>query len=484
MARRYYSSVAVATTLSGAIGSTTTSLTVTSASGFPAQTPWTAILEPDTALEEVVTITNVAGTTLTVTRGVDGTSGKSHAAGAKFQHGVSARDFDEPNDHVNDTTTDVHSQYVLKSLVDAKGDIVSATADNTPARLAVGSNGQVLKANSATSTGLEWAADIGIPVTTVNAKGDLLAGTANDTIDRLAVGTNGQVLKANSSTTTGLEWASDIGIPATTVDAKGDLLAGSADDTIARVAVGTDGQVLTADSGASAGVAWATPQYGLRGVVAFTSTGTFTKATYPYLRAVRVRLVGGGGGSGGAATTSAGQGAAGSGGGGGEYVESSMIAASSLGATVTVTVGAGGAGDSGSDNAAAGGQSSFGVLWTAEGGSPGVRGTATAAGNACVAGAAGGTGGTGGVFRVRGGDSPPSFAYGSRAARSPGGGSYLSPASAASAATTASGLDGAAANSTFCYGVGASGGVNTASQATGRNGAAGSDGIVIVELYA
>lgn len=41
---------------------------------------------------------------------------------------------------------------------------------------------------------------------TVDAKGDLLAGTAADTIARLAVGTNGYVLAADSSTSTGLAW--------------------------------------------------------------------------------------------------------------------------------------------------------------------------------------------------------------------------------------------------------------------------------------
>lgn len=43
--------------------------------------------------------------------------------------------------------------------------------------------------------------------TTVDAKGDLLVGTADDTIGRLAAGTNGYYLKANSGTGTGLEWA-------------------------------------------------------------------------------------------------------------------------------------------------------------------------------------------------------------------------------------------------------------------------------------
>jgi hypothetical protein len=42
--------------------------------------------------------------------------------------------------------------------------------------------------------------------TSIDAKGDLIAGTAADTYARLAVGTNGQVLTANSSTATGLEW--------------------------------------------------------------------------------------------------------------------------------------------------------------------------------------------------------------------------------------------------------------------------------------
>jgi hypothetical protein len=45
---------------------------------------------------------------------------------------------------------------IAKTIVDAKGDIIAATAADTVARLAVGSNGQVLKANSATATGLEW----------------------------------------------------------------------------------------------------------------------------------------------------------------------------------------------------------------------------------------------------------------------------------------------------------------------------------------
>jgi hypothetical protein len=46
----------------------------------------------------------------------------------------------------------------------------------------------------------------GIQPTLVDAKGDLIAGVANDAVNRLAVGTNGQVLVADSGETTGLKW--------------------------------------------------------------------------------------------------------------------------------------------------------------------------------------------------------------------------------------------------------------------------------------
>jgi hypothetical protein len=46
---------------------------------------------------------------------------------------------------------------IAKTIVDAKGDLIGATAADTPARLAVGTNGQVLTADSTAATGLKWA---------------------------------------------------------------------------------------------------------------------------------------------------------------------------------------------------------------------------------------------------------------------------------------------------------------------------------------
>ena len=49
------------------------------------------------------------------------------------------------------------SNAIQNSIVDAKGDLVSATGNDSPARLAVGANDTYLVADSSTSTGLRWA---------------------------------------------------------------------------------------------------------------------------------------------------------------------------------------------------------------------------------------------------------------------------------------------------------------------------------------
>ena len=53
------------------------------------------------------------------------------------------------------TTDDANA--IQNSIVDAKGDLIAASANDTPARLAVGNNGETLVADSSTSTGLKWA---------------------------------------------------------------------------------------------------------------------------------------------------------------------------------------------------------------------------------------------------------------------------------------------------------------------------------------
>jgi len=50
------------------------------------------------------------------------------------------------------------SNAIQNTIVDAKGDLIAASAADTPARLAVGNNGETLVADSSTSTGLRYTA--------------------------------------------------------------------------------------------------------------------------------------------------------------------------------------------------------------------------------------------------------------------------------------------------------------------------------------
>ena len=101
MTQRYYSSIAARTTLTGDITSGALTMGVAAVAGWPSSYPYTLIIDTDLATEEVVTVTGRSGTTITMTRGSDGTTASAHTAGAAVQHGVSARDFSEPNTHVN-----------------------------------------------------------------------------------------------------------------------------------------------------------------------------------------------------------------------------------------------------------------------------------------------------------------------------------------------------------------------------------------------
>lgn len=93
-----------------------------------------------------------------------------------------------------------------------KGDL--AGYSTVPARVPIGTDGYVLTADSAQALGLKWAAAASGSVATDtiwDAKGDLAGGTGANTAARLAVGTNGHVLTADSGEATGMKWAAAAG---------------------------------------------------------------------------------------------------------------------------------------------------------------------------------------------------------------------------------------------------------------------------------
>lgn len=73
--------------------------------------------------------------------------------------------------------------------------------------------------------------------TAIDAKGDLIAGTGADAFSRLAVGTNAQVLTADSTTATGLKWATASGWNPnfTLLNAGGTAMTGAATITVSGI---------------------------------------------------------------------------------------------------------------------------------------------------------------------------------------------------------------------------------------------------------
>jgi len=90
----------------------------------------------------------------------------------------------------------------LTSPLTTKGDVWVYSTLNT--RLPVGSNGQVITADSTNTLGMKWATPTTF-TSPLSAKGDIYIRTS--TIDfRLPVGTNGQIITADSTQSTGLKW--------------------------------------------------------------------------------------------------------------------------------------------------------------------------------------------------------------------------------------------------------------------------------------
>lgn len=106
---RYYSSSYQPTTLAAAITSSgSTSISVNSITGAPSSFPYTMLIDWGLPTQEAVSVTASSGSgpyTLTVTRGIDGTTAQTHLNSAVAVHGVTAEDFNEPQVHISLATS-------------------------------------------------------------------------------------------------------------------------------------------------------------------------------------------------------------------------------------------------------------------------------------------------------------------------------------------------------------------------------------------
>jgi len=102
---RYYSAIAVDNTLGSALSSGATSLVLNASPvGYPSTYPFVLAVDYNAASEELVLVTGASGTTLTITRGFNGTSAQSHAIGAVIRHVITAQDLTDASIHQGSTS--------------------------------------------------------------------------------------------------------------------------------------------------------------------------------------------------------------------------------------------------------------------------------------------------------------------------------------------------------------------------------------------
>jgi len=217
MTTRKYSSRSQQTTLSAALTAAGTSATVVSGTSLlggatisSGQT-FTVVIDPDTALEEIVDVTAVSTNTLTITRGVEQNgTGVAHSAGAVVRHMAIGRDYREANEHIENTTT-AHG-LTLANVVKT-----TDTGTVTNAMLA----GSI--ADSKLST-ISTASKVSNSATTATSANTASAIVARDASGNFSAGTITATLSGNASTVTNGVYTTDTGTVTSTMIANGTIV--------------------------------------------------------------------------------------------------------------------------------------------------------------------------------------------------------------------------------------------------------------------
>jgi hypothetical protein len=293
MTIRKYSSRSQQTTLTSSITATATTMTVNSASNLMATISptggetYTVVIDPDTAVEEIVDVTGVSGSVLTIERGVDNAgSGSIHSAGAIVRHMVIGRDLNEANAHAEGTlaghaaTTSAQLRGVISdetgtgSLVFGTSPTLSSPTITGTGAIAgtftgnltgnvTGSSGSTT-GNAATATALATARTFQL-TGDVEASGVTFDGTGNVSLTTV-IGT-GAIVNADINASAAIDKTKISGTAITAGDTGTVTSTMIANDTIVNADINTSAQIayskinatnsiVDADVNASAAIAW------------------------------------------------------------------------------------------------------------------------------------------------------------------------------------------------------------------------------------
>jgi hypothetical protein len=147
---------------------------------------FTVALDVDTQNEEVVYITQVSSDTFTIVRARAGTSAIAHTGGATVKHVLTS-------DDLNFYTAGVATadDAVPEAVVTAKADLLVGASSGVVDNLAVGTNGQVLTADSTATLGVKWATptDVNLTFNAKTANYTLIASDVNKLVTMSDAGT-------------------------------------------------------------------------------------------------------------------------------------------------------------------------------------------------------------------------------------------------------------------------------------------------------
>jgi len=134
---RKFSSTSIETTLAAGLSTSATSITVAAGTGSTLMggvtlaggnvDQFTIALDPDTALEEIVFVTEVSSDTLTIVRGRAGTSAIAHSGGAAVKHVLTSNDLDYFNTGVDAAITSASTSTLTNKTISLASNTITGT---------------------------------------------------------------------------------------------------------------------------------------------------------------------------------------------------------------------------------------------------------------------------------------------------------------------------------------------------------------------